>query len=90
MGTRQRAVMSLSLSPDTAKEYKEIAKTEGKTISGLFREMFFFYKQEKLKKEFQNLTRPCTSLREFFRQSPLYDTELDLERSKDVSREILL
>ena len=52
MGTRQRAVMSLSLSPDTAKEYKEIAKTEGKTISGLFREMFFFYKQEKLKKEF--------------------------------------
>ena len=38
--------------PDTAKEYKEIAKTEGKTISGLFREMFFFYKQEKLKKEF--------------------------------------
>ena len=40
--------------------------------------------------EFQNLTRSCTSLREFFRQSPLYDTELDLERSKDVSREILL
>jgi hypothetical protein len=52
MGTRQRAVMSLSVSPDTAKEYKEIAKMEGKTISGLFREMFFFYKQEKLKKEF--------------------------------------
>ena len=52
MGTRQRAVMSFSLSPDTAREYKEIAKTEGKTISGLFREMFFFYKQEKLRKEF--------------------------------------
>ena len=34
------------------KEYKEIAKTEGKTISGLFREMFFFYKKEKLKEEF--------------------------------------
>jgi len=32
--------------------------------------------------EFQNLTRPCTSLREFFRQSPLYDTDLDVERSK--------
>lgn len=39
MGTRQRAVMSLSLPPDTANEYKEIAKTEGKTISGLFREI---------------------------------------------------
>ncbi|MCX5905853.1 MAG: type II toxin-antitoxin system Phd/YefM family antitoxin [Deltaproteobacteria bacterium] len=40
--------------------------------------------------EFQNLTRPGTSLREFFRQSPLYDTELDLDRSKDVSREVPL
>ena len=40
--------------------------------------------------EFQNLTRPCTSLREFFRQSPLYGTDLDLERSKDVSREVQL
>lgn len=36
--------------------------------------------------EFQNLTRPSTSLREFFRQSPLYDTELDLERGNNVSR----
>jgi len=40
--------------------------------------------------EFQNLTRPGTSLSEFFRQSPLFDTELDLERSKDVSREVPL
>ena len=40
--------------------------------------------------EFQNLTRPSASLREFFRQSPLFDTELDLERSKDVSREVPL
>jgi prevent-host-death family protein len=40
--------------------------------------------------EFQNLTRPGTSLREFFRQSPFYGTELDLERSKDVSREVPL
>ena len=40
--------------------------------------------------EFQNLTRPATSLREFFRHSPLYDTDLNLERSKDVSREVPL
>jgi len=40
--------------------------------------------------EFQILTRPSTSLREFFRQSPLYDAALDLERSKDLSREVPL
>ncbi len=40
--------------------------------------------------EFQDLTRPSTSLREFFRQSPLYGTDLDLERSKDISREVPL
>jgi prevent-host-death family protein len=40
--------------------------------------------------EFQNLTRPSTSLREFFRESPLHDTDLDLERSKDVTREVHL
>ncbi|MBW6487430.1 MAG: type II toxin-antitoxin system Phd/YefM family antitoxin [Syntrophobacterales bacterium] len=39
---------------------------------------------------FQSLTRPSTSLREFFRKSPLYDTDLDLERSKDLSREFPL
>jgi hypothetical protein len=55
MGSRQRAVMSLSLSPETAKEYREIAKLEGKTVSGLFRDIFSFYKEEKLKKEFHSL-----------------------------------
>ncbi len=40
--------------------------------------------------EFQKLTRPGMSLREFFRQSPLYDTEIDLERSQDLSREVPL
>jgi hypothetical protein len=55
MGSRQRAVMSLSLSPETAKEYKEIANAEGKTASGLFRDMFSFYKREKLHKEYSSL-----------------------------------
>ena len=40
--------------------------------------------------EFQTLTRPSTSLREFFRRSPLYGTDLDLERSQDLSREVQL
>ena len=40
--------------------------------------------------DFQKLTGPSTSLREFFRQSPLYGAELDLERSQDLSREVPL
>ena len=40
--------------------------------------------------EFQNPTGPSASRRDFFRQSPLYDTDLDLERSKDVPREVPL
>jgi len=52
MSLRQRAVMSVSVSQETAKEYREIAKAEGKTVSGLFRDIFSFYKQEKLKTEF--------------------------------------
>jgi hypothetical protein len=55
MGSRQLAVMNLSLSPETAKEYKEIANAEGKTASGLFRDMFSLYKREKLQKEYRAL-----------------------------------
>ena len=47
--------MSLSLSPETANEYKEFANAEGKTASGLFRDMFSFYKREKLHKEYRAL-----------------------------------
>jgi len=38
--------------------------------------------------EFQNLIRPRTTLREFIRESPLYETALDIERLKDISREV--
>ena len=55
MGSRKRAVMSLSLPPSTAREYRNIAKEEGKTASGLFRDMFSFYSQEKLKREYRAL-----------------------------------
>jgi hypothetical protein len=47
--------MSVSLPPRTAKEYRNIAKEEGKTVSGLFRDMFAFYRQEKLKREYRAL-----------------------------------
>ena len=38
--------------------------------------------------EYRKLTRPKTSLVEFFRQSPLRDVELDLERARDPGREV--
>jgi hypothetical protein len=55
MSTRQRAVISLSVPPETAAEYRKIAHSQGETISQFFREMFEFYKREKLKKELYQL-----------------------------------
>jgi antitoxin Phd len=40
--------------------------------------------------KFKTLTRPSTTLREFFRRSPLCGTDLDLERSQDLPREVEL
>jgi prevent-host-death family protein len=38
--------------------------------------------------QYQELTRSHTPLSEFFQSSPLHDVELDLERSRDVGREV--
>ena len=40
--------------------------------------------------EYEELTRPKQSLVEFFRESPLCEVELDMERDQDVGREIRL
>jgi len=40
--------------------------------------------------QYQELIRPRTPLSEFFRQSPLRDVELDLERNRDTGREVEL
>ena len=40
--------------------------------------------------EYERLTRPATSLLEFFQQSPLYGLELDVERSREVGRDVEL
>ena len=40
--------------------------------------------------EYRKLTLPRTELSQFFRQSPLHDSELDLGRSADLSREVEL
>lgn len=55
MSSRQRAVMTISLPPDTAREYRSIAKAKGETASQFFREIFAFYKQQKLEEEFFSL-----------------------------------
>jgi hypothetical protein len=55
MPTRQRTVMTISLPPFMAQEYRQLAKEKGETISEFFREMFTFYKQQKLKKELYDL-----------------------------------
>lgn len=40
--------------------------------------------------EYKKLTAPKTDLVEFFRKSPLYGAELDLERDKSPAREFEL
>ena len=55
MPSRQRAVMTLSVPPLMAAEYRQLAKEKGESASELFREMFAFYKQNKLKKELYEL-----------------------------------
>ncbi len=55
MPTRQRAVMTLSVPPQMADEYRQLAREKGESASELFREMFAFYKQHKLKKELYEL-----------------------------------
>lgn len=57
MSQRQRVIMTISLPPDIGKEYRKIAKRKGESISQLFREIFDFYKQEKLKEDFFSLQR---------------------------------
>ena len=55
MPSRQRAVMTLSVPPLMAAEYRQLAKEKGENASELFREMFAFYKQNMLKKDLYDL-----------------------------------
>lgn len=40
--------------------------------------------------EYKKLTKPKSNLVVFFKKSPLHDVELDLERDKDLPREVEL
>lgn len=51
----QRAVMTISLPQSMASEYRQIAREKGETVSELFREIFAFYKQQKLRRELAEL-----------------------------------
>ncbi len=51
MPSRKRAVMTISLPPQMAQEYRQLARDKGESASEFFREIFAFYKQQKLKKE---------------------------------------
>jgi hypothetical protein len=55
MPSRQRAVMTISLPPQMAQEYRRLAREKGESASEFFREIFAFYKQQKLKKELYEL-----------------------------------
>lgn len=55
MPSRHRAVMTMSVPPIMAAEYRQLASEKGESISELFREIFTFYKQHKLKKELYDL-----------------------------------
>lgn len=39
-------------------------------------------------KDYEAMTKPTTSIVEFFRNSPLAEAELDISRNKDFPREI--
>ena len=55
MSTRQRTVMTLSVPPLMAAEYRQLAREKGESASELFREMFAFYRENKLKGELYEL-----------------------------------
>lgn len=55
MQSRQRAVMTVSVPPAMAEEYRRLAREKGESASELFREIFTFYKQQKLHLELGQL-----------------------------------
>jgi hypothetical protein len=55
MPSPHRAIMTISLPQHMAEEYRQLAREKGESASELFREMFAFYKQQKLKKELYDI-----------------------------------
>jgi hypothetical protein len=54
---RRRVAVTISLPPEIAKDYERIADQEAKNKSQLFRDMFSFYREKTLEREFFDLQR---------------------------------
>ena len=54
---KRRIAMTISLSPEMAESYEELARQEAKTKSQLFREMFLLYQTQAREREFFELQR---------------------------------
>lgn len=55
MSVNQRSVLSLSLPPNMAREYRALAKARGESASELFREMYSAWRRERLHGELKIL-----------------------------------
>lgn len=55
MPVRQRSVLTLSLPPDMAKEFRRLASEKDETVSGLFREIFVEYTKRRQRKSLKAL-----------------------------------
>ena len=54
---KRRIAMTISLPPEMAEGYEELALQEAKTKSQFFREMFLLYKTQAREREFLDLQR---------------------------------
>ena len=54
---RNTEILSFSVPPDTKREFKELAETQGMGSSELFREMVRVYEEYREEKEFRRLQR---------------------------------
>jgi metal-responsive CopG/Arc/MetJ family transcriptional regulator len=55
MSSRHRAVMTISVPPTMAQEFRQFASEKGESASEFFREIFTFYKQQKLTADLSDL-----------------------------------
>ena len=54
---RRRVAVTISLPPEIAEDYENIAEQEAKNKSQLFRDMFSLYREKTLEREFYDLQR---------------------------------
>jgi hypothetical protein len=55
MGTRQSEIITISVPPSVAKEYRSVAKKKGESASALFREMFERFRKDELEEQLGRL-----------------------------------